>query len=127
MGYAASLYNMMRNAGAAIGIAYMTNVLTRHQQVHQSILAEHFSIFDAWRLSAAPAIRPGSPPFSFLSQLMTGQKRGIGMVYGLVQAQASMLAFNDIYRMLAGLAIVMAPAFLLLRGAPKAPASAPVH
>ena len=38
-----------------------------------------------------------------------------------------MLAFNDIYRMLAGLAIVMAPAFLLLRGAPKAPASAPVH
>ncbi|MGO9062771.1 MAG: DHA2 family efflux MFS transporter permease subunit [Candidatus Binataceae bacterium] len=127
MGYAASLYNMMRNAGAAIGIAYMTNVLTRHQQVHQSILAEHFSIFDAWRLSAAPAIRPGSPSFSFLSQLMTGQKRGIGMVYGLVQAQASMLAFNDIYRMLAGLAIVMAPAFLLLRGGPKAPTSAPSH
>ncbi len=25
MGYAASLYNMMRNTGAAIGIAYMTN------------------------------------------------------------------------------------------------------
>ena len=65
--------------------------------------------------------------FGYLPQIMTGQKHGFGMVYGLVQAQASMLAFNDIYRMLAGLAIVMAPAFLLLRGGPKAPASAPVH
>ena len=27
MGYAASLYNMMRNTGAAIGIAWMTNML----------------------------------------------------------------------------------------------------
>jgi hypothetical protein len=38
---------MMRNTGAAIAIAYMTNILVRHQQVHQSILAEHFSVFDA--------------------------------------------------------------------------------
>jgi hypothetical protein len=44
---------MMRNTGAAIAIAYMTNILVRHQQVHQSILAEHFSVFDAWRLSIA--------------------------------------------------------------------------
>jgi DHA2 family multidrug resistance protein len=127
MGYAASLYNMMRNTGAAIGIAYMTNVLTRHQQLHQSILAEHFSVFDAWRLSTAPAMRPGSPSFGFMSQMLTGQKRGIGMVYGLVQAQASMLAFNDIYRMLAGLALLMAPAFLLLRGGNKVSSGAPAH
>jgi hypothetical protein len=118
---------MMRNAGAAIGIAYMTNTLTRHQQVHQSILAEHFSIFDAWRLSTVPAMRSGAPVFGYLPQIMSGQKQGFGMVYGMVQAQASMLAFNDIYRMLAGLALVMVPAFLLLRGAKKMPAGAPVH
>ena len=52
MGYAASLYNMMRNTGAAIGIAYMTNTLIRNQQIHQSRLVEHFSIFDAWKMSA---------------------------------------------------------------------------
>jgi DHA2 family multidrug resistance protein len=127
MGYAASLYNMMRNTGAAIGIAYMTNTLTRHQQVHQSILAEHYSIFDAWRLSTVPAMRPGAPVFGYLPQIMSGQKQGFGMLYGLVQAQASMLAFNDIYRMLAGLSLVMVPAFLLLRGGKKIAAGAPVH
>jgi MFS transporter, DHA2 family, multidrug resistance protein len=126
MGYATSLYNMMRNTGAAIGIAYMTNVLVRHQQVHQSILAEHFSVFDAWRLSRTPPLRPGSPTFSFLHQLITGQKQGLGMVYGMVQGQASMLAFNDIYRLLAGMALLMVPAFLLLRGKMQSSA-APVH
>jgi MFS transporter, DHA2 family, multidrug resistance protein len=127
MGYAASLYNMMRNAGAAIGIAYMTNMLVRHQQVHQSILAERFSVFDAWRLSSAGPMRPGSPSFGYLHQMLTGQKQGLGMVYGVVQAQASMLAFNDIYRILAGLSLLMVPAFLLLRGGPKSSAPARSH
>ena len=58
MGYAASLYNMMRNTGAAIGISYMTTMLVNHEQVHQSRLVEHFSVFDAWRMSnAAPRMR----------------------------------------------------------------------
>ena len=127
MGYAASLYNMMRNTGAAIGIAYMTNILVRHQQVHQAILAEHFSVFDAWRLSAAPAMRPGAPSFGYLQQLMTGQKRGLGMLYGMVQSQSSMLAFNDIYRMLAGMSLLMVPAFMLLRGATRSSSAAATH
>jgi MFS transporter, DHA2 family, multidrug resistance protein len=126
MGYAASLYNMMRNTGAAIGIAYMTNMLVRHQQLHQAILTEHFSIFDAWRLSTAAPTRPGAPSFGLMRQLMTGQKQGLGMIYDVVQGQASMLAFNDIYRMLAGMSLLMAPAFLLLRGATR-PTSAPQH
>jgi hypothetical protein len=46
MGYAASLYNMMRNAGAAVGIAWMTNMLISLQQIHQSHLVEHFSAFE---------------------------------------------------------------------------------
>ncbi len=53
IGYAASLYNMMRNAGAAIGISYMTTALVNHEQTHQSYLVEHFSVFDAWKMSAA--------------------------------------------------------------------------
>jgi len=126
MGYAASLYNMMRNTGAAVGIAYMTNILVRHQHVHQAILTQHFSVFEAWRLSLMPPLRPGAPSFSFLHQLMTGEKRGLGMVYNMVQAQASMLAFNDIYRLLAGMSLLMAPGFLLLRGASRSSA-APQH
>jgi DHA2 family multidrug resistance protein len=117
MGYAASLYNMMRNTGAAVGIAFMTNTLIRNQQIHQSRLVEHFSIFDAWRLSTTTPRGPGAPIFHYLPQIISGQKQGLGLVYGLIQAQSSILAFNDIYRFLAVLTLLMIPSFLLFKGA----------
>ena len=59
----------------------------------------------------------GSPTFKYLPQLITGQKQGFGMIYGAVQAQSAMLSFNDIYRILAAIALIMIPSFILLRGA----------
>ena len=41
-----------------------------------------------------------------------------------IQAQATMLAFNDIYVILAVIAVLMIPSFLLLRGAGSSPAAA---
>jgi DHA2 family multidrug resistance protein len=116
MGYAASLFSMLQQQGRAIGIAYMTNMLVRNQQIHQARLVEHFSVFDAWKLNQLGAQVPGSPVFHYLPQIVTGQKQGLGMVYEVVQAQAAMLAFNDIYRILAILTILMIPSFLVLRG-----------
>ncbi|MGH8014004.1 MAG: DHA2 family efflux MFS transporter permease subunit, partial [Candidatus Binataceae bacterium] len=80
MGYAASLYNMMRNTGAAVGISYMTNVLVSHQQIHQSRLVDHFTIFDAWRFSHLAPQTPGAPAFHYLPQILSGQKQGLGMI-----------------------------------------------
>jgi len=126
MGYATSLFNMLQQQGRAIGIAYMTNVLVRNQQIHQARLVEHFSIFDAWRLSKFGPHLPGSPMFHYLPQIILGQKEGLGMVYGVVQSQAAMMAFNDIYRLLAMVTILMIPSFLILRG-PVSGAPAPAH
>jgi DHA2 family multidrug resistance protein len=117
MGYASSLYNMMRNTGASVGIAWMTNTLTSHQQIHQSHLVEHFSVFDAWRLTNGGQGMPGGPSFHYVPQLITGQKQSLGLVYGAIQAQSAMLSFNDIYRILAAMAFIMIPSFLFLRGA----------
>jgi DHA2 family multidrug resistance protein len=117
MGYAASLYNMMRNTGAAVGIAWMTNMLISQQQIHQSRLVEHFSVFDAWRLSNKIQTMPDAPTFSYLPQMITGQKQSLGIIYAAVQAQAAMLSFNDIYRILAIGTLIMVPSFLLMRGA----------
>jgi DHA2 family multidrug resistance protein len=126
MGYAASLYNMMRNAGAAIGISYMTTALVRHEQIHQSYLAERFSVFAAWKMSAAGAQMPGAHAFHFVPQLISGQKQGIGGVYAMIQAQAAMLSFNDIYRTLAIMMLILVPSFIVLRRA-EASAGAATH
>ncbi len=114
-GYAASLYNVMRNAGAAVGISYITTMLVNHEQIHQTYLVEHFSVFDAWKLSNAGPRMAGAPSFHYLPQIVTGQKQGLGMIYRTIQAQAAMLSFNDIYRLLALATIVLIPSFMLLR------------
>ena len=115
MGYAASLYNMMRNAGAAVGISYMTSTLVSHEQTHQSYLAEHFSVFDAWRMSNAAPRMAGAHGFAYLPQLTGGSHQGFAGVYGMIQAQAAILSFNDIYRVLAIWMVLLIPSFLFLR------------
>jgi hypothetical protein len=117
MGYAASIYNMMRNTGAAVGIVYMTSILISHQQIHQSRLGDHFSVFDAWRMASVAPQTLGATAFSYLPQLISGQKQGFGLVYGMIQQPTAMLTFNDIYRILAFRTLLMIPSFLLLLGA----------
>ena len=126
MGYASSLFNMMRNAGAAVGISMLTATFVSHQQVHQSRLAEHFSIFEAWRMSEQAPRMPGGPAFSIL-QMQLGHKQGLAMVYGMVQGQAAVLAFNDIYRMLAVMLLLMIPFYFVMRRAPMSVASKAEH
>jgi DHA2 family multidrug resistance protein len=115
MGYAASLYNMLRNTGSAIGISVVTNMLNSREQIHQTYLVQHFSIFDAWHMSERGASMPGAPTFDFARELATNQRQGLGMVYQTVQVQATLLAYNDIYRVLAILAALGIPIFLLLK------------
>jgi len=121
MGFAASLYNMMRNTAAAVGISLVSNRLVSGAQVHQSYLVAHFTPFEAWRVSQAPPLMPGSPPFSFMHQLITGQQQPLGIVYRTVQAQALLLAYNDVYRLFAYIALCSFPAFCCFRARAAVP------
>ncbi|HZP45521.1 MAG TPA: DHA2 family efflux MFS transporter permease subunit [Candidatus Binataceae bacterium] len=115
IGYAASLYNMMRNTGSAIGISLVTNLLNTREQLHQAYLGQHFTTFRAWTLDQSGPTMPGAPQFKLIQGLIDNQRQGLGLMYEIVQQQASLLAYNDIYRMLAVVAALFTPAFLLLR------------
>ena len=117
MGYAASLYNMMRNTGSALGISLVTNLLSSREQLHQSRLTEHFTRFDAWRMDRTAPLLPGAPHSDLIHGLAIHQIQGFGRIYALIQQQATLMAYNDIYRLLAGLSLLFVPAFLLLRRA----------
>jgi DHA2 family multidrug resistance protein len=123
IGYASSLYNMVRNTGAAIGIAFMTNSLLNREQVHQSRLVEHFSVFDAWRLHELGPHSPGSPAFEYLPALAGGHQQ-LGAIYSVVQAQSAMLAFNDIYWVIAVAMVPLIPLCLLLPSSKRTGAAA---
>ncbi|MGH7908053.1 MAG: hypothetical protein ACREP6_15625, partial [Candidatus Binataceae bacterium] len=115
MGYAASLYNMMRNTGAAVGISFVSNFLTEREQVHQSYLVQHFSVFDAWKMTARMPRIAGAPHFNVIPGLSGGANHGLGLIYSQIQAQATLLAYNDIYRMLAFCMVLLIPLFVLFK------------
>jgi MFS transporter, DHA2 family, multidrug resistance protein len=121
MGYATSLFSMVRNVGGSIGTSVLTTILVRRQQVQQSYLVEHVSVFDAWRMSQQPVQMPGAPQFN-VEQLISGPKQGLAMIYGVVQGQAMMISLNNIYRMLAGIMVIgLVLCFLLPRAQRRAP------
>src|SRR5260370_28299423 len=59
------------------GIAFMTNMLLTKQPIHQARLTEHFTIFDAWRLTNTGRYRPGAPSFTLSAS--TGQRPKAGV------------------------------------------------
>jgi DHA2 family multidrug resistance protein len=116
MGYAASLYNMMRNTGGAVGISYLTAMLVNREQIHQAHLVNDVTVFSTWRLSHAGARVPGAFHLApLMSQLMGGHRQGLGLVYNSIQAQAAILSFNDIYRLLAFITALMIPTFIFFK------------
>jgi hypothetical protein len=57
---------------------YTDHMLVGNQQIHQARLVEHFSVFDAWKLSELGTHAPGSPIFHYPPQIIAGQKQGLG-------------------------------------------------
>jgi DHA2 family multidrug resistance protein len=124
IGYGSSLYNMMRAIGAAIGISLVSNLLARRAQVHQSYLVKDLSPFSAWQFSQRQPQVPGAIHLKVSPLLSHGNKLGLGLAYEIIQKQATLMAYNDVYRLIAFLMICLIPCFILLKrpaaGAPAA-------
>ena len=113
MGNATSLFNLMRNLGGAVGIAVIAMLNTRLQQKYINVLGSHVAQGD-------PATQQwfGSLRSMFLA---TGSgpgladQRAYGAMFGLVQQQAAMRAFLDIFWIVMAMFLVMIPLLLLMR------------
>ena len=113
MGNATSLFNLMRNIGGAVGIAVIAMLNTRYQQKYINILGSHVAQGDP-----ATGQWLGSLRSMFLgsgSGPVLADQRAYGAMFGLVEQQAAMRAFVDIFRLLTVMFLVMIPLILLMR------------
>jgi DHA2 family multidrug resistance protein len=108
MGNASGLFNMVRTIGGSIGIAVLVAMLSINAQIHQSYLAGHVDAFHMSALAHSPAMVGGA-------MLRNGSGPFLGMVYGEMQRQASVLSFLDDFRMLSFIFFIIAPAVFLIR------------
>jgi DHA2 family multidrug resistance protein len=117
MGNATSLFNLMRNIGASIGISMVTTVQFRSEQTHINRLASH-----VYPQNPAAQHMLQSMQGYFMSQgssASTAAQQAYQAVWGTVMQQAAMLSYNDTFLFLAIVFVAMFPFLFLLRK-PKA-------
>jgi DHA2 family multidrug resistance protein len=113
MGNATSIFNLMRNIGGSLGIAMATTVLARRQQIHTSVLGAHVDVYSPQAQALLEQLRA-----AFLargSDLATATQQARAAVFGLVQRQAAMLSFTDVFRLMALLFVFLLPLLFLMK------------
>jgi DHA2 family multidrug resistance protein len=111
---ASAIISLMRNLGGSIGIAVVTTIVVRHQQLQQSILDQQLTV-------ANPGYRAA---LSGMTKTLTGlglpsgraAAAAMGNIYQQLLHQASVLAFRDAYNFLAAILLVLAGAALFMPG-----------
>lgn len=96
---ASALINLNRNLGGSFGVSFATNLLQSREQFHHARLVEHVT------------------PYDHLGGYTLGQ------LTTLVQNQASIMSYLDIFWLLGIIALVVSPIVLFLRDAPKGAAA----
>jgi DHA2 family multidrug resistance protein len=114
-GYATSLFSVMRNIGSSMGISFVTTWVARRSQFHQSILAAHVTPYDLPSQDFLGRARG----FLFLRGFdwNTAGHGGLGVLYGILQQQAALLSFVEVFRIMGFLFLATVPLVLLMRKA----------
>ena len=119
------IINLARNVGASVGIATVTTLLERRTQLHQARLMDHVNDMN-------PALRTTLTGFAATS--ISGGSSGPGaaaqahgMLFNMIERQATMLAFLDNFKLLGVIFFGIIPNFFLLKRPKMGGGSVPVH
>lgn len=113
MGEATSMYNMLRNLGGSVGIAFAGTMAARRGQFHQSRLVDHLSALDP---SYAMAKAKAAAVLSWKGVHSLPPDAGI---YRQLVFQARMLGFNDAFFLTAMMLLSSLVLVLLIKSPPR--------
>jgi DHA2 family multidrug resistance protein len=112
---ASGLINLSRNIGASVGISFVTTLLTRRAQFHQSALSAHASTFNPqWNA----AIQSTAQNFA-ASGPVVAQHQAYGELYGSILRQSTMMSYLDNFWILGVAALAVIPFVFLMKRPPK--------
>ncbi len=122
---ASSLTNLSRNLGGSFGISFVTTMLARRAQFHQSVMVAHISSYDTLAMDrlhqlTAQFQHQGEAPVDALDKAR-------GTIAALVDQQANLLAFLDCFLLLIPVALAAAIGFLIKPVKVVPPAGEPAH
>ena len=101
---ASSLTNLFRNQGGSFGIAFVTTVLARRAQFHQSVLVTHITNFDQSLTANLEAVAARFVDHGYSAT--DAMRSATAQIYTVVQQQAASLAFFDCFWLLGLVAFI---------------------
>jgi MFS transporter, DHA2 family, multidrug resistance protein len=113
---ASAMISVGRNLGGSIGISLVQALLARREQFHQARLVAGLQPLNpayahGVRAIARTLTARGAAP-------VAASKMAVGTVYQIVQRQADMMAFNDVFWVLTVFVAVTLPTIFLLKSVP---------
>jgi len=112
IGNASGLYNLMRNLGGSIGIAFVTTMLARGAQAHQALMVGNLTATDAafrQQFAAAKSV------LGHQTDPVTATRQAYNAVYSLLDQQAHLWAFVDNFYLFGLLALAGIPLVFLFK------------
>ncbi len=113
MGNATSIFNLMRNIGGSIGIATVTTIIARREQVHTNLLGSHVNPYDT-----AAKMRVAGLRTFFMSRgadSASATHHAYAALFGAVQRQAAMQSFVEAFWLLAVMFLAIVPLIFIMR------------
>ena len=123
IGNATGLYNLMRNLGGSIGIAFVTTMLARGAQAHQALMVGHLApdnpAFVQHLAAAKHQLAQHADP-------VTATHQAYAAVYAVLDQQAHLWAYVDNFFLFGAAALIGLPLIFLFKRvtAPAKPAPA---
>ena len=113
MGYATSLFNLMRNIGGGVGIAITGTMLARQRQSFSAMMGERLTIYDPATQTMLSQLKAGF--IAAGADAATATNRAYFALSGMLQRQAAMVSFVTIFRGLGFLFLLLIPLVMLMR------------
>lgn len=112
LGNATGLYNLTRNLGGSIGIAFVTTMLARGAQQHQALMVGHLTATDrpfVQKLASAQQM------LSHHADPVTATHQAYAAVYSLLDQQAHLWAYVDNFYIFGMASLVCLPLIFLFK------------
>ena len=123
-GAASGLFNMMRNLGGSIGIALLSALLVVRERLHSNRLGEAVSAYNPLTQQRLDALTAKFTAAG--SDAYTAGEQAVLALDALVRREATLMAFNDCFHVLA-LVLLAATVAAVLSRPIRGPASADAH
>jgi DHA2 family multidrug resistance protein len=96
-----------------VGIAMVTTLNARYQQAYVNRLGEHFTAYNPAATGMLNQMR--SMWLTLGSGPVRASRQAIAVAFGMVQRQAAMLAFVDVFLLLTAMFAALVPLILIMK------------